>query len=177
MNVSLWWNKDQLERSQKMSYATATSQLFVKWRDQDRSGQFTGKAEATRMSTAKWGIHLLLPLGRQVFAPPTRRAGLVAHSGSLGRQMPSLPASLLILIFTPVLLFPTAPYGMGCPLGHLGQLSWLCPHCLLAGQHKELGSPGLCKHCSAATAAPLWHQHCAHPKSSTCLCISHWEEN
>lgn len=30
MNLSLWWNKDQLERSQKMSYAAATSQFLRK---------------------------------------------------------------------------------------------------------------------------------------------------
>lgn len=60
-------------------------------------------------------------------------------------------------------------------LGHSGQLSWLCPHQLLAQPGLLTGSAELeqeeaspqCKHCSAAAKTLAWHQHCISHKSDT----------
>ena len=105
----------------------------------------------------------------------SRKAGLIACNGFLGRQMPLLQVFPPSALHLHLLLLSVTPHGVGHPFGQPGSpvlgvsphSSW-CTLSLPAGRAAREAEKflALCEHCSATTQTLVSHHHSFNLKHS-----------
>lgn len=118
------------------------------------------------------------PVGVQ---SPPGKPGSVTPDSSLGRQTPSLWASLPSSFFPQLHMLSMMPYGLECT-SYTGMLSWPLPTPCASqapacqGALRAQKALTLCKCCSGTTKTSPCFQHSSQHRSKTQSCTSHTEK-